>query len=186
MGYLGSTNMFILLATGFIVYFAWGYYKDVVKKKDISVPTHVFLLGIVPLLSFFLMYTVITTSSLDFFGYILLILFTCCLFISMWIFITLNSEYKKVEMSMNIVVGSVLLIFMTLIGLTEVLPTDILKFYLSPLISMGSHYDLFSRPPYQLAHFVTFAFAFPYIASFIISRIILNFRKYKGLINTTV
>ncbi|GFZ30307.1 hypothetical protein CSC2_08330 [Clostridium zeae] len=186
MGYLGLSNLILLLATGLIVYFSWNYFKGIVRQRKISVPIHVFLLGIVPLLSFFLMYIVITTSSLDFFGYILLILFTSCLFISVWIFIGFNGEYKKVEMSMNIVVGIVMLIFMMLMGLTEILPNDILAFCLRPLISMGSRYDIWSRPPYQLAHFVTFVLSFPYIASFIIGRIILNFRKYKGVMTTTI
>ncbi|GFP76578.1 hypothetical protein [Clostridium fungisolvens] len=186
MGYLGLSNLILLLATGFIVYFAWNYFKNVIRQRKVSVPTHVFLLGIVPLLSLFLMYIVITTSSLDFFGYILLILFTSCLFISVWIFIGFNGEYKKVEMSMNIVFGAIMIISMMLMGLTEILPNDILEFCLRPLISMGSRYDIWSRPPYQLAHFVTFVFSFPYIASFIFGRIILNFRKYKGLMNTAI
>lgn len=186
MGYMGLSNFILLLLTGIIIYFAWFYFKNVVKQKKISIPIHVFLLGIVPLSSFFLMYIMITTSSLDFFGYILVILFTCCVFVSVWIFISLNGEYKKVELSMYIVVGAITLIFMMLMTLIEVLPNDILEFYLRPLISKGNQYDIWSRPPYQLAHFLTFMFSFPYIASFIIGRVILNIRRYKGLIGTEI
>ena len=64
-------------------------------------------------------------------------------------------------------------------GLIEALPNEILEFWLKPLISMGTKYDIWSRPPYQLAHFLTFAISFPYMASFIISKVILSFRKYK-------
>jgi hypothetical protein len=183
MGYLGLPNFILLLLTGTIICFAYIYFKDVVKQKKIGVIAHVFLLGIVPLSSFFLAYILITTSSLDFFGYILVIFFTCCVFISVWIFMTINGEYKKVELSMYIVVGIISLIFMMLMGLIEVLPNNILEFYLIPLISNGTQYDIWSRPPYQLAHFITFILSFPYIASFIISKIILNFRRYKGLLD---
>jgi hypothetical protein len=184
MGHLGLSNYILLLLTGIIIYFALFYFKNVIKQNKISIPGHVFLLGIVPLSSFFLMYNIITTSSLDFFGYIVVILITCCVFISVWIFTALNGEYKKVELSMYIVVGAITLIFMMLMGLIEVLPNDILEFYLKPLISKGNQYDIWSRPPYQLAHFLTFILSFPFMASFIIGRVILNFRRYKGLIGT--
>lgn len=186
MGYLGLSNLILLLVTGIIIYFAWFYFKDIVRQKNINVSIYVFLLSVVPLLSIIITYYVITSSSLDFFGYILMILFSCCMFISVWIFISFNGEYKKVELSMYIVVGAIILIFMLLMGLIEILPTDILEFYLRPLISKGNQYDILSRPPYQLAHFVTFILSFPYMASFIIGKIILNFRKYKGLIDTTI
>ncbi|GKU25185.1 hypothetical protein CFB3_33900 [Clostridium folliculivorans] len=50
----------------------------------------------------------------------------------------------------------------------------------------GSQYDIFSKPQYQLANFVNFAISFPYMASFIIGKVILSFRKYKGLVNGTI
>ncbi|GAA0085805.1 hypothetical protein UT300007_22440 [Clostridium sp. CTA-7] len=184
MGILGLSNFILILLTGIIIYVAWFNAKNVVKQREISVAGYVFLLGIVPLSSFFLIYFIITTSFLDFFGYILVILFACFVFISTWIFIALNGEHKKVELSMNIVIAIISLIFMMLMGLIEALPNEILEFFLKPLISMGSKYDIWSRPPYQLAHFLTFAISFPYMTSFIISKVVLSFRKYKMGVNT--
>jgi hypothetical protein len=184
MGILGLSNFILILLTGIIIYIAWFNFKSVFNQGKISVGGYVFLLGIVPLSSFFLIYFIITTSFLDFFGYILVILFACFVFISTWIFITFNGEYKKVELSMHIVIAVISLIFMMLMGLIEALPNEVLEFWLKPLISMGTKYDIWSRPPDQLAHFLTFAISFPYMASFIISKVILSFRKYKVGVDT--
>lgn len=184
MGTLGLSNFILILLTGIIIYIAWFNFKSVFNQRKISVGGYVFLLGIVPLSSFLLIYFIITTSFLDFFGYILVILFACFVFISTWIFVTFNGEYKKVELSMNIVIAIISLIFMMLMGLIEALPNEILEFCLKPLISIGSKYDIWSRPPYQLAHFLTFTISFPYMASYVISRVILSFRRYEIEVDT--
>jgi hypothetical protein len=179
MEYLDLSNFILMLLTGIIIYFIWFCFKIVGKQKKISVSIYVLLLGLAPLSSFFLMYIIITTSSLHFFGYIFVILFTCFVFVSVWILTAFNGEYKKVELSMYIVVGVVSLLFMMSMALIEILPNGILELYLKPLISNGSQYDIWSRPPYQLAHFITYILSFPYIASFVIGKGILNFRRYK-------
>lgn len=183
MGYLGSSNLILMLATVFIIYFTWFNFKDKDKQKKIGVLSYILLLGVVPLSSFIIMYTIISTSFLDFYGYILVVLFTCFVFISVWVIIALNGEYKKAELSMHIVVGIVLLLFMVFMALAEVLPEYILELYLRPLIIRKGLYDILSRPIYQLAHFVTYIMSFPYIASFVVGKGILSFRRYKGLID---
>lgn len=174
-------NLYFVLLAGIIIYIAWSRYKKVFLKKKIGISLYIFLLGIVPLLSFFIMYIMVTASQMDFFGYILVILFTCCIFASVWIFVAFNGEYKKAELSMYIVAGVVLLIFMMLMGLIEILPNDILELYLNPLISKGNQYDIWSRPPYQLAHFVAYIVSFPYIASFVVAKGVLIFRRNNDL-----
>ncbi|GLC29176.1 hypothetical protein [Clostridium omnivorum] len=177
---------FLLVVIGVILYYFWYKYKDKVKQKNLRIPIYILLIGLVPMLSYLFLYFIITNSSLDFYEYIIVLFITCAIFICMWIFFALYGEEKKVELSMYIVLGAVAIIFMLFMALIEVLPNDILEFYLKPLISKGNEYDIWSRPPYQLAHFLTFSFSFPYIASFVVSKIILKYKRYKNSSLTTI
>ena len=62
-----------------------------------------------------------------------------------------------------------------------VLPNDIIESILRPLILKGKTYDIWSRPPYQLAHFVVMVGCFPYVAAFIISKMILKIKTLGNL-----
>jgi hypothetical protein len=119
----------------------------------------------------------------DFYGYLAVILLTGVSFFSVWVFPAWNGEYKKVELSMYFVTGIIVLFSMVLLALVEVLPNDIIEFMLRSLISKGNTYDIWSRPPYQLAHFVIMVGAFPYVAAFIISKIILKYKNYHMISN---
>ncbi|SPF35405.1 conserved exported hypothetical protein [Candidatus Desulfosporosinus infrequens] len=74
----------------------------------------------------------------------------------------------------------VVIISMALFALAEVLPNDIIESFLRPLISKGNTYDIWRRPPYQLAHFVIMVGSFPYVATFIISKAILKLKTIKS------
>jgi len=102
---------------------------------------------------------------------------TISVFISVWFCVSYNGEYKKVELSSYIIIGAISILLMLSLGLIEILPNEILGLLLNPITSKGNQYDIWSRPPYQLAHFITYIFSFPYIASFIVSKIILSYRK---------
>lgn len=182
---MGSIS-FLVAVIGIVLYCFWYKYKDKVKQKNLKISSYILLIGLVPMLSYLFLYFIVNNSSLDFYEYIIVLFITSAIFISMWIFFALYGEEKKVELSMYIVLGVVTLIFMLFMALIEVLPNDILEFYLKPLISKGNKYDIWSRPSYQLAHFLTFSFSFPYIASFVVSKIILKCRKYKNSSLTTI
>lgn len=183
MEFLGLSNLILILVTVAIVFAVWSSFRNVCKKKKISIYIYFLLLGIVPGVSFFIMYRLITIPHIDFFGYIFVILFTCCIFASVWIFTALNGEYKKVELSMYIVISVILLLFMMSMGIIEILPNSILELFLKPVVSIGIFYDIWNRPSYQLAHLVTYIITFPYIASFVIGKGILIFRRQKDLSN---
>lgn len=177
MGSFGISNYILLLLTGIVMYYAWHYFKKASNQKKIRLSVYIMLLGIVPLISFLIAYILIKTSYLDFYGYILVMLFTISVFISVWLCVSYNGEYKKVELSAYIIIGAISILLMLSLGLIEILPNEILGLLLNPITSKGNQYDIWSRPPYQLAHFITYIFSFPYIASFIVSKIILSYRK---------
>lgn len=169
------------LVIGVILYYFWYKYKDKVKQENLRVSIYILLIGIVPMLIYLFLYLIIINSSFDdFYEYIVVVFITCTIFLSMWIFFALYGEEKKVELSIYIILGIVTLIFMLFMSLIEVLPNDTLESYLKPLISKGNRYDIWNTPPYQLAHFLTFSFLFPYIVSFIVSKIILKYKRYKN------
>ncbi|AFQ44721.1 hypothetical protein [Desulfosporosinus meridiei] len=165
----------MIVLDGLIIFIS-GY----LSKTPLKLLTYILILSLLPLASMVMMINQIQTVNLDFYHYIALIVLTASAFLSVWVFPALNGDYKKVDFSMNFVTGIVVLISMFLFALVEVLPQGILESCLSSLISKRNTYDIWNRPPYQLAHFVIMAGAFPYIASFIISKTILSLRAVKG------
>jgi intracellular septation protein A len=163
----------MLLLDGLIIFLS-GY----LAKNRLSILNHVLILTLLPLASMAIMIAELKSVQLDFYGYLVIILLTGVSFLSVWVFPAWNGEYKKIELVMYFVTGIIVLIAMVLLALTEVLPNDIIESILGSLISKGNTYDIWSRPPYQLAHFVIMVGAFPYIAAFIISKIILKYKNY--------
>lgn len=162
----------ILFSHVIIIFLAWLWVKKIDKG-------YVIMLLLFPLTSLTL--TVMTFPKSDFYEYIVVLLLACISFSSSWIFAALNGEPTKVELSMYIVFGIVILFFMFFMAFIEVLPTDLLELYLKPLLIKGSTYDIWSRPPYQIAHFIIMMATFPYIGSFIISKIIIKLRSNRNL-----
>jgi len=158
-----------------LIIFISGY----LSKNRLNILSYVLILSLLPLVSIGIMIAGIS-NTFDFFGYITVIVLTGASFLSVWVFPAMNGEPKKVEASMYIVIGIILLISMALFALVEVLPSDIIEYILRPLIVKGNTYDIWSRPPYQLAHFVVMVVCFPYIATFIISKTILKFKSYQN------
>jgi len=159
-----------------LIIFISGY----LSKNRLSILSYVLMLLLLPLVSIGIMIAEINNGQLDFFFYIVVIVLTGVSFLSVWVFPAMNGESKKVEASMYIVIGIILLISMALFALVEVLPNDIIESILRPLILKGNTYDIWSRPPYQLAHFVVMMGCFPYVATFIISKTILKFKSYQN------
>jgi len=157
-----------LFSNVLIILFVWWFSKKVNKG-------YIVMLFFLPLLSLVILLKGLTENH-DFYQYIIILLLAAITFISVWIVAAAFGDENKVELSMYIVCGIVLLFFMLFMTLTEVLPNDILKIYLNPLIVKGNTYDIWSRPPYQLAHFVVMALSFPYFASFAFGKVILKFR----------
>lgn len=159
-----------------VILFISGY----LSKNRLSILSYVLMLTILPLASMMIMVAEINYSLLDFWGYIAVMALTGVAFLSVWAFPAKNGECKCVELSMYIVITMVLLLSLALFAMAEVLPEDIIRSLLGTLISKGNTYDIWSRPPYQLAHFVVMAGCFPYIAAFTISKTILKFRRYRS------
>ncbi len=160
----------------FLIIFLSGY----LSKTRLSILNYILILTLLPLASIAIMIADMKYDRYDFYGYIVIILLTGVSFLSVWVFPALYGENKKVELSMYFVTGFVVLISMVLFAMTEVLPNDIIESFLKPLmIIKGNTYDLWSLPPYQLAHFSIMVVSFPYIASFIISKTIFKFKKYQ-------
>ncbi|SPF55367.1 conserved membrane hypothetical protein [Candidatus Desulfosporosinus infrequens] len=158
-----------------LIIFISGY----LSKNRLSILVYVLMLTILPLISIGIMIAEFSNTH-DFFGYLSVIVLAEASFLSVWVFPAMNGEPKKVEASMYIVIGIILLISMTLFALVEVLPNDIIESILRPLILKGNTYDIWSRVSYQLAHFVVMVGCFPYVASFIISKTILKFKSYQN------
>lgn len=158
-----------------LIIFISGY----LSKNRLSILVYVLMLTILPLISIGIMIAEIS-NTYDFIGYITVIVLTGASFLSIWVFPAMNGEAKKVEASMYIVIGIILIISMAFFALVEVLPNDIIKSILRPLILKGNTYDIWSRPPYQLEHFVVMVGCFPYVATFIISKTILKYKGYQN------
>ena len=138
------------------------------------------MLTLLPFASIAIMIVEMKFVRFDFYGYIVVMVITGVSFLCVWVFPALHGEYKKVELSMCFVTGIVVIISMAFFALVEVLPNDILEYFLRSLISKGNTYDIWNRPPYQLSHFVIMVGSFPYIATFIISKTILKLRTIKS------
>ncbi|KJR45555.1 hypothetical protein UF75_4057 [Desulfosporosinus sp. I2] len=158
-----------------LIIFLSGY----LSKTPLSILNYILMLTLLPFASIAIMIAEMKYVRFDFYGYIAVMVLTGVSFLSVWVFAALNGEYKKVELSMYFVIGIVVIISMALFALAEVLPNDIIESFLRPLISKGNTYDIWSRPPYQLAHFVIMVGSFPYVATFIISKTILKFKNYQ-------
>lgn len=163
----------MLFFDGLIIFLS-GY----LSRNRLSILNYVLLLTLLPLASIAIMIADMEYVNFDFFGYIAVIVLTGVSILSVWVFPALNGEYKKVELAMYFVTGIVVLISMALFAMVEVLPNDIIESILRPLVIKGNTYDIWSRPPYQLGHFVIMVGCFPYIATFIISKTILKFKSY--------
>jgi len=150
------------------IFIAWWFCKKINKGYSV-------MFFFLPLLSLIILLKGLT-SNFDFYQYIFVFILSAISFVSVWIVAAVFGDENKVELSMYIVGGFVLIFFMLFMALTEVLPNEILEFYLKPLIAKGNTYDIWSRPPYQLAHFVVMAVSFPYFASFVFGKVILKFR----------
>jgi hypothetical protein len=170
--YGGLREMVIL---DFIIIFLSGY----LSKTRLSIFNYILLFILLPLASIAIMIAEMTYVSFDFYGYIAIVLLTGVSFLSVWVFPALYGDNKKVELSMYIVTGIAVLISMAMFALVEVLPNDIIESWLKPLILKGNTYDIWDRPPYQLAHFVIMVGSFPYIATFIICKTILKYKDYQ-------
>lgn len=167
-----------------LIIFVSGY----LAKSRLSLLKYVLLLTLLPMASIFIMIAEIMypPKPLDFYGYLVLTVLTGVSFTSVWVLQACYSEDKKVELAMYFVTGIVVLISLALFALVEVLPEDTIVSVLRLLISQGHMYEIWSQPPYQLAHFVIMAGSFPYVASFIISKMILKFRSYHFISIDTV
>ena len=168
-------EVYVMVFLDFLIIFLSGY----LSKTRLSVLSYILILTLLPIASIAIMIAEIKYVPSDFYDYIIVIFLTGVSFLSVWVFPALNGESKKVELSMYFVTGIVVLISMALFALVEVLPNDIIESFLQPLILKGNTYDIWSRPPYQLAHFVIMVGSFPYIATFIISKTILKFKNYQ-------
>lgn len=155
------------------------FYFRVLAKNRLSILINVLILSILPLISIGIMIAEFS-NTFDFIGYITVIVLTGASFLSVWVFPAIYGESKKVEASMYIVVGTILIISMALLALVEVLPNDVIESILGSLILKSKTYDIWSRPPYQLAHFVVMVGCFPYVATFIVSKTILKFKSYQN------
>lgn len=164
----------MILLDGLIIFLS-GY----LSKTPLRTLNYILMFMLLPFASIAIMIAEMKYVRFDFYGYIAVMVLTGVSFLSVWVFPALYGEYKKVELSMYFVTGIVVIISMILFALAEVLPDDILEYFLRSLISKGNTYDIWRRPPYQLAHFVIMVGSFPYIAAFIISKMILKFKNYQ-------
>jgi hypothetical protein len=178
IGGISVISLLLLLLVGILFIFSKWWWT---KSKNAELVTYIIMLGITPLVSFIILKFLSTIIFLDFFSYLWLAFLTSILFASSWIISALKGEVKKVEFSMCLVAGAILMFFMMSMAFIEILPNDILINFLNPLISKGAQYDILSRPPYQISHFIVYLFVFPYIASFIIGMIILKFEVLKNV-----
>ena len=111
----------MLLLDGLIIFLS-GY----LSKTRLSILNYILVLTLLPFASIGVMIAEMKYVRFDFYGYIAVMLLTGVSFLSVWIFLALNGEYKRVELSMYFVTVIVVLISMALFALAEVLPNDII------------------------------------------------------------